>query len=485
MPEDTVYEHLKAQLPRVLSAGNATNRNDVARLEVAQAEPRSAYYEYQHPSAYLIDGAWSLKHDGDRGLAVLGFRPGTQPEKALEKGIPGAVLEIQDSAGKTSHVASEAINNIYRGATLKVRWVKLPAPPNIGSSGELLKFINKELPQESKYITSKANKNGVGVIGFVFPEQGGWRTNDGEGWLFLTFCGRKRRNSPARITHYLSKAERSGLADLIERIPELRPLGDKTIAVIGCGCVGAPSVLEFAKAGVGELRLWDRDIVQAGNLCRWPLGLPVVGYSKVEALAQFIQVSYPQTKINRDGLSAITIGKPGSREPLLLQEFLRDVDLVFDATAERGIQLYLSAIAKEKGLPYVLAESRPGGWGGLVARFLPKGDQGCYYCMLHSLDDGSLPSPPAKSEDFVQPQGCISPTFTASSFDTSTVSLAAVRLAISSLTGNIETGYPFLQHDIGILALRDVASGQAIFPQWNSFPLKKHLRCHCNSNGCS
>jgi hypothetical protein len=155
------------------------------------------------------------------------------------------------------------------------------------------------------------------------------------------------------------------------------------------------------------------------------------------------------------------------------------VDLIFDATAERGVQLFLSSKASDLGIPYVMAESRPGGWGGLIAKILPGGDNGCYYCLLHALKDESIEPPPAKEEDFIQPQGCISPTFTAASFDTSTISMAAVRLAISTLIANQSGGYPSIEHNVGVLSLRDPSTGLATFPNWKTYHLGKHPNCHC------
>ena len=157
---------------------------------------------------------------------------------------------------------------------------------------------------------------------------------------------------------------------------------------------------------------------------------------------------------------------------------LDGADLIFDATAERGVQLYLSSMARSLGMPYVMAESRPGGWGGVVARIRPDKASGCYYCLLHGLTDGSILPPPSKEEDFIQPQGCISPTFTAASFDTSAISLAAVRLAVSTLLEGQEGVYPAIGHDVGVLSLRDPSSGLATFPVWNTYPLSPHPKCH-------
>ena len=64
------------------------------------------------------------------------------------------------------------------------------------------------------------------------------------------------------------KAGRASRRDLTLRMPELTPLADKVVAVFGLGCIGGPSALEFARAGVGELRVLDHDAVDPGTIGR-------------------------------------------------------------------------------------------------------------------------------------------------------------------------------------------------------------------------
>lgn len=476
--EETVYQLLLQQFHKVLAAGGTLDRASVAELETHQAEPRSEYCKYKAGSCLLIDGSW-IPHVGiDRGFFVIGVEPNIQVKDSIVKVLRGAVLELQNEAGSTLFTALEGINLYYSSNhKIKGHWVRLPSAPDIVDEHGLLDFIKIHCQKEAKYIEKRISNGGEGVIGFLFPEEKGWNKEKGVGWMFLAFHGKKKSHSPPVIFSYLVKAERSGAGDLRERIPELHPLQSKKIAVVGCGCVGAPSVIEFAKCGIGEIRLWDGDSVSPGNSCRWPLGVPFARWTKVDALSAFIKGHYPQTSI---GLRAgFKLGEPDADEAVAVQRMFEGVDLIFDATAERGVQLFLSSKACDLGIPYVMAESRPGGWGGLIAKILPGGDNGCYYCLLHALTDESIKPPPAKEEDFIQPQGCISPTFTAASFDTSSISMAAVRLAISTLIANQSGGYPSIEHNVGILSLRDPSTGLATFPNWKTYSLGKHPNCHC------
>lgn len=482
-PEETAYDLLAQQFPKVLSAGTCTEgaeESKVSDIEVHQAEPRSSYYRYKPGSVLLVDGDWKPGETGSRGVFVIGFQPDTADlETCLAQGIRGAILELQSEAGTTFAKASVRIQDLYNSKkTYKGHWIQLPAAPDVLTSSDLIDFVKANWPKEAKFIESRTSSNGNGVIGFSFPEEKQWRGECGTGWLFLTFHGNKRKKHRIKTTFYLTKAERSGPSDLVERVPELHRLTEKTIAVVGCGCVGAPSVFEFAKSGIGEIRLWDGDSVSPGNSCRWPLGIPFTQWPKAYALAKFLKIHYPQTRFGH--CVHHKLGDPDKEDVSEIGKFLENADLIFDATAERGVQLYLSSMASVMGIPYVMAESRPGGWGGVVARIWPTEGSGCYYCLLRALQECTIPSPPIKDEDFIQPQGCISPTFTAAGFDTSTISLAAVRLAISTLLGNKPGNYPSIEHDVGVLSLRDTSTGLATFPKWTSHVLPKHPDCDCS-----
>lgn len=77
-------------------------------------------------------------------------------------------------------------------------------------------------------------------------------------------------------------------------------LQDATVAVIGCGSVGAPAALKLAGAGLGGLILIDPDTLKLANVGRHPLGAPGVGQGKAAALAEHIRSSYPHIRHVQD-----------------------------------------------------------------------------------------------------------------------------------------------------------------------------------------
>jgi molybdopterin/thiamine biosynthesis adenylyltransferase len=278
---------------------------------------------------------------------------------------------------------------------------------------------------------------------------------------------------------YLSKAGRLGRDDMRERAPELAPLSTKGVALFGLGCVGAPSALELARAGVRELRILDHDIVDPATTMRWPFGLSAAGRKKVDVISEFLKRDYPYTevsKFDRKLGAARAIAMPDGSDYDVLKRVVRGTALVYDATAEMGVQYLLSDYARDAGLPYIAIDGTFGGWGGRVCRIDPKRTDGCWLCYQAALTDEVIESPPAKPAGEVQPVGCGDPTFTGAGFDLAQVALTGVRMAVSTLCEDQEAGYPPADWDVLIISFRD-QQGKLIAPIMKQHKLVKHPNC--------
>lgn len=78
--------------------------------------------------------------------------------------------------------------------------------------------------------------------------------------------------------------------------PRFERLRGATVAVLGCGSLGAPVALQLAAAGVGGLVLIDPETLRWANVGRHPLGARGVGRNKAEALAELIRSGYPHVR---------------------------------------------------------------------------------------------------------------------------------------------------------------------------------------------
>lgn len=282
---------------------------------------------------------------------------------------------------------------------------------------------------------------------------------------------------------YFSRAGRAGPDDIAQRMPELAPLRNATICVAGLGCLGAPSALEFARCGARELRVLDHDFVDPATICRWPVGIQASGLQKAEVLMRAISSDYPFTDTTGFNFFLGSIRDSEDSAPTaqsVMKQFTDGASLIYDATAESGIQHYLSDYAADAGIPYVGVDATAGGWGGRVVRIMPGVTDGCYFCYRSAQSEEKIPEPPMHPSGEVQPVGCADPTFTGASFDMVQVALMGVRVAVSTLCSAEPGGYPNVDWDVTIISLRS-HSGEVILPKYEGFKLSRQTTCQrCN-----
>jgi sulfur-carrier protein adenylyltransferase/sulfurtransferase len=135
------------------------------------------------------------------------------------------------------------------------------------------------------------------------------------------------------------------------RIPKLR---GATVAVLGCGSVGAPVALALARAGVGRLVLVDKESLKGANVGRHPLGVGSIGASKTIALARMIRSSLPHLDVTCH-VSAVQDVLLRADDPLA------KVDLVVSALGDWPAESLLDEwqAAQEKRVPIVYGWTEP------------------------------------------------------------------------------------------------------------------------------
>jgi molybdopterin/thiamine biosynthesis adenylyltransferase len=167
---------------------------------------------------------------------------------------------------------------------------------------------------------------------------------------------------------------------------------DARVAIAGCGALGSFQAGALARAGVGFLRIVDRDYVELSNLqrqwlfdeCDAEQGLP-----KAVAAARKIAA------INRDTqVDAVVADLTASN----VSELFEDVELVLDGTDNFETRYLINDYAVERGRPWIYGAAV--GSYGVSMPVLP-GRTACLRCVY--------PDPPAGAQPTCETAGVLGP----------------------------------------------------------------------------
>lgn len=124
-------------------------------------------------------------------------------------------------------------------------------------------------------------------------------------------------------------------------------LGKKVVSIIGVGALGSVSAELLARAGIGKLKLIDRDFVEESNLQRQSLfDENDVGKLKAEAAAEKLGKINSIVKLEyfSDDLSAENIG-------------MIDSDMILDCTDNMGTRFLIDDYCAKKKIPWIHASA--------------------------------------------------------------------------------------------------------------------------------
>ena len=168
---------------------------------------------------------------------------------------------------------------------------------------------------------------------------------------------------------------------------EIGPEGQKklsaaSVAVIGLGALGTVSAGLLARAGVGRLRLIDRDVVELNNLQRQLL------FDETDVELPKADVAARKLRMVNSSIAIEGIAKDvhsGNIESLL-----EGVDLVVDGADNMELRFLLNEVSIARDLPWI--------YGGAIAThgmamaIVPK-TTACFRCFLPQMPaPGSLPT---------------------------------------------------------------------------------------------
>jgi molybdopterin/thiamine biosynthesis adenylyltransferase len=163
----------------------------------------------------------------------------------------------------------------------------------------------------------------------------------------------------------------------------MQRLREATVAVVGCGALGAFHAGALTRAGVGRLRLIDRDYVEWSNLQRQWL------YDEADA-----RDSLPKAAAAARHLAAINAGvmvEPHivDLNPDTLDDLLSGSDLILDGTDNFETRYLLNDWAVAHSVPWIYGGAV--GAYGLAMPILP-GRAACFECLYPEPPSGAQPT---------------------------------------------------------------------------------------------
>ncbi|XEC93425.1 ThiF family adenylyltransferase [Paenibacillus tarimensis] len=153
-----------------------------------------------------------------------------------------------------------------------------------------------------------------------------------------------------------------------------------SVLIVGIGALGASLAQHMARAGVGTVRIADRDYVEPSNLQRQSLfdeqdalqALPkaVAAAKRLQAINSGVQIEAHVTDVTERTVEPLAAG----------------VDLVLDGTDNAGTRLLLNEVCYRNGIPLIYGGVA--GSSGMSAVFVP-GVTGCLQCVIGGNRDSA------------------------------------------------------------------------------------------------
>jgi molybdopterin/thiamine biosynthesis adenylyltransferase len=155
-----------------------------------------------------------------------------------------------------------------------------------------------------------------------------------------------------------------------------RLLGSSTV-VAGCGAIGAAAANLLVRAGVGRIRIVDRDFVEPSNLQRQTL------FDESDAREALPKAVAAERKLRAINSSVSVEGVVADINPQNVEELLKNFDAILDGTDNFETRFLINDFAIKSGRPWIYAAAVAS--YGLTMTIQP-GKTACLACLLEGAD---------------------------------------------------------------------------------------------------
>jgi molybdopterin-synthase adenylyltransferase len=174
-----------------------------------------------------------------------------------------------------------------------------------------------------------------------------------------------------------------------------RLLGSSAV-IVGCGAIGAAAASLLVRAGVGRLRVIDRDFVEPSNLQRQTL------FDEADAREALPKAVAAERKLRAINSTVAVEGVVADTNPRNAEELFADFDLILDGSDNFETRFLVNDFSVKSGTPWIYAAAVAS--YGLTMVICP-GVTACLACLLSSDSNGS----PQPAEDTCDTVGVLGP----------------------------------------------------------------------------
>jgi adenylyltransferase/sulfurtransferase len=152
-----------------------------------------------------------------------------------------------------------------------------------------------------------------------------------------------------------------------------------SVVIAGCGAIGGAAANLLARAGVGRLRVIDRDYVEPSNLQRQLL------FDEADAREALPKAVAAERKLRAINSGVTVEGRIADLIPKNAEELLGGHDLILDGTDNFETRFLLNDFAVKNGKPWIYAAAVASYGVSMVIR---PGSSPCLACLLESGSPG-------------------------------------------------------------------------------------------------
>lgn len=148
------------------------------------------------------------------------------------------------------------------------------------------------------------------------------------------------------------------------------------VLIVGCGALGSTQAELLARAGVGQITLLDRDVLEESNLQRQLL------YDETQLQQRLPKAIAAQQRLQQINSEITVVGIPTDVRPVNIEYYLRNVSLVLDGTDNFETRLLINDACIKHNIPWIYGACV--GSYGVTLPILP-GQTPCLRCIFDTM----------------------------------------------------------------------------------------------------